>query len=170
MEYVIQDTGIDTLINPKRVTVNAIVNRATSTDKIEGMEELEGGEASVREVGKYLTMIPLREGGKSIQSFIKEELGGLMRFLNTFEDRFTLSVQQESNGNQRKETYVKLRQDKSGLLETLSSVSYVGQNAAYPQNRNFNFQSDNSNSLSNTPLFFNRSRIYIVSGNFYPYL
>ena len=49
LEYVIQDTGIDTLINPKRVTVNAIVNRATSTDKIEGMEELEGGEASVRE-------------------------------------------------------------------------------------------------------------------------
>ena len=49
LEYVVQDTGIDTLINPKRVTVNAIVNRATSTDKIEGMEELEGGEASVRE-------------------------------------------------------------------------------------------------------------------------
>ena len=40
---------IDTLINPKRVTVNAIVNRATSTDEIEGMEELEGGDASVRE-------------------------------------------------------------------------------------------------------------------------
>ena len=49
LEYVIQDTGIDTLINPKRVTVNAIINRATSTDKIEGMEELEGGEASIRE-------------------------------------------------------------------------------------------------------------------------
>ena len=49
LEYVIQDTGIDTLINPKRVTVNAIVNRATSTDEVEGMEELEGGEASVRE-------------------------------------------------------------------------------------------------------------------------
>ena len=30
LEYVVQDTGIDTLINPKRVTVNAIVNRATS--------------------------------------------------------------------------------------------------------------------------------------------
>ena len=43
LEYVVQDTGIDTLINPKRVTVNAIVNRATSTDEIEGMEELEGG-------------------------------------------------------------------------------------------------------------------------------
>ena len=38
LEYVVQDTGIDTLINPKRVTVNAIVNRATSTDEIEGME------------------------------------------------------------------------------------------------------------------------------------
>ena len=49
LEYVVQDTGIDTLINPKRVTVNAIVNRATSTDEIEGMEELEGGDASVRE-------------------------------------------------------------------------------------------------------------------------
>ena len=49
LEYVVQDTGIDTLINPKRVTVNAIVNRATSTDEIEGLEELEGGEASVRE-------------------------------------------------------------------------------------------------------------------------
>ena len=49
LEYVVQDTGIDTLINPKRVTVNAIVNRATSTDEIEGLEELEGGDASVRE-------------------------------------------------------------------------------------------------------------------------
>ena len=49
LEYVIQDTGIDTLINPKRGTFNAIVNRATSTDEVEGMEELEGGEASVRE-------------------------------------------------------------------------------------------------------------------------
>jgi trk system potassium uptake protein TrkA len=49
LEYVVQDTGIDTLINPKRVTVNAIVNRATSTEEIEGMEELEGGDASVRE-------------------------------------------------------------------------------------------------------------------------
>ena len=49
LEYVVQDTGIDTLINPKRVTVNAIVNRATSTDEIEGMEELEGGDASIRE-------------------------------------------------------------------------------------------------------------------------
>jgi trk system potassium uptake protein TrkA len=49
LEYVVQDTGIDTLINPKRITVNAIVNRATSTDEIEGMEELEGGDASVRE-------------------------------------------------------------------------------------------------------------------------
>ena len=29
LEYVVQDTGIDTLINPKRVTVNAIVNSIT---------------------------------------------------------------------------------------------------------------------------------------------
>ena len=49
LEYVVQDTGIDTLINPKRVTVNAIINRVTSTDEIEGMEELEGGDASIRE-------------------------------------------------------------------------------------------------------------------------
>ncbi len=49
LEYVVQDTGIDTLINPKRVTVNAIVNRATSTDEIEGLEELQGGDASIRE-------------------------------------------------------------------------------------------------------------------------
>ena len=49
LEYVVQDTGIDTLINPKRVKVNAIVNRATSTDEIEVIEELEGGDASIRE-------------------------------------------------------------------------------------------------------------------------
>ena len=49
LEYVVQDTGIDTLINPKRVAVNAIINRVTSTDEIEGMEELEGGDASIRE-------------------------------------------------------------------------------------------------------------------------
>ena len=49
LEYVVHDTGIDTLINPKRVAVNAIVNRVTSTEEIEGMEELEGGDASVRE-------------------------------------------------------------------------------------------------------------------------
>ena len=70
LEYVVQDTGIDTLINPKRVTVNAIVNRATSTDEIEGMEELEGGDASVREfliknkngkTGKKLSSLNLPE-------------------------------------------------------------------------------------------------------------
>ena len=122
----------------------------------------ENEETSVRDIGKYLTMIPLKEGGKSIQSFIKEELGGLMRFLNTFEDRFILSFRLE---NQRKETYVKLRQEKPAHLvgrESLSSVSYDGQNVAYSQSRSEKFE--NLHAVL-APRSFLRSSVGTIDGN-----
>lgn len=49
LEYVVQDTGIDALINPRMVTVNAIINRATATEDVAGLEQLRGDMAAVRE-------------------------------------------------------------------------------------------------------------------------
>ena len=71
LEHVVQNTGVDTLINPKRVAVTAILNRATTTEEIEALEELQGGEASIREflvkadnglVGKSIAKLELPEG------------------------------------------------------------------------------------------------------------
>lgn len=71
LEHVVQNTGVDTLINPKRVAVTAILNRATATEEIEALEELQGGEASIREflvkadnglVGKSIAKLGLPEG------------------------------------------------------------------------------------------------------------
>jgi trk system potassium uptake protein TrkA len=71
LEHVVQNTGVDTLINPKRVAVTAILNRATATEEIEALEELQGGEASIREflvkadnglAGKSIAKIGLPEG------------------------------------------------------------------------------------------------------------
>ena len=71
LEHVVQNTGVDTLINPKRVAVTAILNRATATEEIEALEELQGGEASIREflvktdnglAGKSIAKLGLPEG------------------------------------------------------------------------------------------------------------
>ena len=71
LEHVVQNTGVDTLINPKRVAVSAILNRATATEEIEALEVLQGGEAAIREflvkdgnglVGKAISRLGLPEG------------------------------------------------------------------------------------------------------------
>ena len=71
LEHVVQNTGVDTLINPKRVAVSAILNRATATEEIEALEVLQGGEAAIREflvkannglVGKAIAKLGLPEG------------------------------------------------------------------------------------------------------------
>jgi trk system potassium uptake protein TrkA len=71
LEHVVQNTGVDTLINPKRVAVSAILNRATATEEIEALEVLQGGEAAIREflvkadnglVGKTIARLGLPEG------------------------------------------------------------------------------------------------------------
>ena len=50
LEYVVQNTGIDVIVNPRRLTVSAIINQATKTTETTGLEHFYGEDAVIREV------------------------------------------------------------------------------------------------------------------------
>ena len=50
LEYVVQNTGVDIIINPRRLTVSAILNQATKTTETTGLEHFYGEDAVIREV------------------------------------------------------------------------------------------------------------------------
>ena len=50
LEYVVQNTGVDIIVNPRRLTVSAIINQATKTTETTGLEHFYGEDAVIREV------------------------------------------------------------------------------------------------------------------------